>query len=555
MVIIKGKAVSDGVAIGRIVFFSKEKISVSPAHTDEPLSELERYKVAVANAQNDLTMLAQKAEESAGKEAAEIFEIHKMMLSDKDYTDEIKRMITDEKWICEYAIEQTSKKFSEIFLKMDNEYMNGRASDVLDISERMIRILTNKSDNFQQISSDDEKVIICAEDLAPSETVRLDKSKVIAFATRYGSAQSHTAILAGTMNIPAIIGLGEALSEDYDGMLAIADGSSGNLYIDPTPDILEEARERRRQSRLRRERLQKLRGMDNITIDGYRVMVYSNIGTPEDVQSAIDNDAGGIGLFRSEFLYLGKKTYPTEEEQYLAYKKVLRKMGDKKVVVRTLDIGADKCAEYFNLEQEENPAMGYRAIRICLTQTDIFKTQLRALLRASAFGKLSIMIPMVTSISEVRQTRKIMNEVKTELRAKGIDFDEAVEFGIMIETPAAVMISDILAREVDFFSIGTNDLTQYCLAIDRQNQRLEPYYDAQHTGVLRMIYKTIKNAHRARIWCGICGELAADLEVTEMLLSMGIDELSVSPSFVLPLREKIRSVNLDAIRDDCLGSL
>ena len=431
----------------------------------------------------------------------------------------------------------------------------GRASDVLDISERMIKFLTNKTDNFEQILSDDEKVIVCAEDLAPSETVRLDKSKVIAFATRYGSAQSHTAILAGTMNIPAIIGLGEALSEDYDGMMAVADGSSGNLYIDPTPDILEEARERRRQSILRRERLQKLRGMDNITTDGYRVMVYSNIGTPEDAQSVIENDGGGIGLFRSEFLYLGKTTYPTEEEQYVAYKKVLKKMGDKKVIVRTLDIGADKCAEYFNLEKEENPAMGYRAIRICLTRTDIFKTQMRALLRASAFGKLSIMIPMVTSVDEVRQTRKILNEVKTELRAKGIDFDEAVEFGIMIETPAAVMISDILAREVDFFSIGTNDLTQYCLAIDRQNQRLEPYYDARHTGVLRMIYKTIKNAHKARIWCGICGELAADLEMTEMLLSMGIDELSVSPSSVLPLREKIRSINLGAIREDCLGSL
>lgn len=554
MVRINGKAVSDGIAIGRIVFFNRQQVMVNAKHIDDEAAELERYRNASSAAKVELSGFVKLAETRAGKESAEIFEIHQMMLEDKDYVEEIERLITEEKWIAEYAISETAKKFSQIFLEMDNEYMNGRAADVADVSERMIRILSNKAEDINYLS-DDEKIIICADDLAPSETVQMDKSKVIAIATRYGSAQSHTAIIAGTMNIPAVIGLGEALSEDFDGMTAIVDGSDGSICIDPTPDVLETAKTRCRLATERREQLKRLKGMDNISIDGHRVMVYANIGSPDDLKSVIENDAGGIGLFRSEFLYLGSDTFPTEEEQFIAYKKVLSAMDGKKVIIRTLDIGADKCIDYFNLDSEQNPALGYRAIRICLSQRDIFKAQLRALLRASAYGKLSIMVPMIISIDEVRQTRIMINEVKTELRLKGIDFDEAIELGIMIETPAAVMISDLLAREVDFFSIGTNDLTQYCLAIDRQNQKLEPFYDPHHISVLRMIYKTIKNAHRARIWCGICGELAADLKMTEMFLSMGVDELSVSPASILPLREKIRSINVDAIRDDYLGGL
>ncbi len=554
MVRINGKAVSDGIAIGRIVFFNRKKISVSAKHTENEASEIKRYRDASRAAKIELSGFVRLAETKAGRESAEIFEIHQMMLDDRDYVDEIERLITEEKWVAEYAISQTAKKFSQLFLNMDNEYMNGRAADVADVSERLIRILSNKTEETSYLG-DDDKIIICADDLAPSETVQMDKSRVIAIATRYGSAQSHTAIIAGTMNIPAVIGLGEALSEDFDGMTAIVDGSDGSICIDPTPDVLEKAKTRCRLATQRREQLKRLKGMDNITIDGHRVMVYANIASPDDLKSVIENDAEGIGLFRSEFLYLGSDTYPSEEEQFNAYKKVLSAMDGKKVIIRTLDIGADKCIDYFDLDKEENPALGYRAIRICLSRRDIFKTQLRALLRASAYGKLSIMMPMIISVDEVRQTRIMINEVKTELRLKGIDFDEAIEIGIMIETPAAVMISDILAREVDFFSIGTNDLTQYCLAIDRQNQKLEPYYDPHHISVLRMIHKTIKNAHKARIWCGICGELAADLNMTEMFLSMGVDELSVSPSVILPLREKIRSINVDSIRDDFLGGL
>lgn len=554
MVRINGKAVSDGIAIGRIIFFNRNKITVSASHSDNESIELERYHCARDAAKAELLRFIELAETNAGKESAEIFEIHQMMLDDKDYIEETERLIKEEKWVAEYAISQTSEKFAQMFLSMDNEYMNGRAADVADVSNRMIRILSNKAEDIDYLY-DDEKIIICADDLAPSETVQMDKSKVIAIATRYGSAQSHTAILAGTMNIPALIGLGEALSDDFDGMTAIVDSSDGSLCIDPTPDVLEKAKARCRIAAKRREQLKQLKGMDNISIDGHRVMVYANITSPDDLKNVLENDAGGIGLFRSEFLYLRNDTFPSEEEQFTAYKKVLSAMDGKKVIIRTLDIGADKCIDYFNLDKEENPALGYRAIRICLSQRDIFKTQLRALLRASAYGKLSIMVPMITSIDEVRQTRIMINEVKTELRLKGIDFDEAIELGIMIETPAAVMISDLLAREVDFFSIGTNDLTQYCLAIDRQNQKLEPFYDPHHISVLRMIHKTIKNAHRARIWCGICGELAGDLKMTEMFLSMGVDELSVSPSSILPLREKIRSVNVDAIRDDYLGGL
>lgn len=555
MVRINGKAVSGGVAIGRILFWNKEKLSVSAESAEDAKTELERYRSVSEKTAGELAELTEKARSTAGDESAQIFEIHRMMLYDKDYIDEIERLITEEKYNAEYAVLQTSKKFSDMFSAMDSDYMKGRAADVIDISERLIRNMQNGGNlvNYAEESekkSGDEKLIICADDLAPSETVQMDKTKVMAIATRHGSAQSHTAILARTMNIPAIIGLGNALSEDYDGMTAVVDGDEGCVYVEPTHDVLAMASERKHLAEERIERLRRLKGMEDVTIDGHRVMVYANIGTPEDLPAVLENDAGGIGLFRSEFLYLGAEDYPTEDEQFAAYKKVLQGMDGKKVIIRTLDIGADKKIDYFDLDEEENPAMGYRAIRICLSRRDIFKTQLRALLRASAYGKLSVMIPMVTSVDEVRKTRAILNEVKTELRAAEIPFDGAVEFGIMIETPAAVMISDLLAREVDFFSIGTNDLTQYSLAIDRQNRKLEPYYNPHHLAILRMIQKTAESAHKARIWCGICGELAGDLEMTETFLAMGIDELSVSPPLVLPLREKIRSVNTEEIQSN-----
>ena len=478
-----------------------------------------------------------------------------MMLDDRDFVEMTEKIINDKKVNAEYAVYETSKEFSKIFSEMDNDYMKERAADVKDISERLIRILSEREDDNMSRNPDYNDAIICADELAPSETISLDKSRIIAFATRYGSAQSHTAILADTMNIPAIIGLGEALSDEYNEMPAVVDGYKGCIYIEPTPEIIEAAQRQKLEETKRLQRLYMLVGMDNITADGYRVMIYSNIGTPDDVNNVLKNDSGGIGLFRSEFLYLGSKDYPSEDEQFEAYKKVLSAMDGKKVIIRTMDIGADKNIGYFNLDKEENPALGFRALRICLSRRDIFRTQLRALLRASVYGKLSIMVPMITSVEEVRQTRAILNEVKTELRAAGIPFDGAVEFGIMIETPAAVMISDLLAREVDFFSIGTNDLTQYTLAIDRQNSKLEPYYDAHHTAVLRMIRMTVQSAHKARIWCGICGELAADLSMTETFMAMGVDELSVAPSATLPLREKVRSINVDAIRDNVLSSL
>ncbi len=555
MVRINGKAVSDGIAIGKIMFLSKDKISAKPEHISDIQAEIQRYKSASDRAIKELSVLSQVANQRVGKDGAEIFEIHQMMLCDKDFVACVEGLITDGQWSAEYAVEQTAKIFSDSFLAMDNDYMRGRASDILDVAERMIKILTNKTNDSYSISPDEEKVIICADDLSPSETVQLDKSKVVAFATRYGSSQSHTAILAATMNIPAIIGLGEELSDAYNGMLAIVDGSDGSMYIDPTQNALQIAQERHKQAIENYEKLLRLKGMENRTLDGHEIMVYSNIGTPDDVKSVLDNDAGGIGLFRSEFLYLGAENFPSEEEQFNAYKKVLCDMNGKRVIIRTLDIGADKCIDYFGLEAEQNPALGYRAIRICLSRREIFRTQLRALLRASTFGTLSIMLPMIISVDEVRQAKELINEVKAELRKEKIEFRDDIELGVMIETPASVMISELLAKEVDFFSIGTNDLTQYTLAIDRQNRNLEPYYDPHHLSVLRMIHHTIRSAHNANIWCGICGELASDLTMTESFLAMGIDELSVAPPYVLPLREKIRSVNVGAIREACLAKL
>ncbi len=555
MVRINGRSVSKGIAIGRLVFLERQENEVVKQTITDTRGEIDRYKNAAARAKEELSELEKKAVNEAGKSSAEIFEIHKMMLDDRDFIEMIEKIINDEKVNAEYAVYETSKEFSKIFSEMDNDYMKERAADVKDISERLIRILTDRDNEDMSQSEKYKDGIICADELAPSETISLDKSRIIAFATRYGSAQSHTAILADTMNIPAIIGLGEALSDEYNEMPAVVDGYKGCIYIEPTPEIIEAAQRQKLEETKRLQRLYMLVGMDNITVDGYRVMIYSNIGTPDDVNNVLKNDSGGIGLFRSEFLYLGSNDYPSEDEQFEAYKKVLSAMDGKKVIIRTMDIGADKNIGYFNLDKEENPALGFRAIRICLSRRDIFRTQLRALLRASVYGKLSVMVPMITSVEEVRQTRAILNEVKTELRAAGIPFDGAVEFGIMIETPAAVMISDLLAREVDFFSIGTNDLTQYTLAIDRQNSKLEPYYDAHHTAVLRMIRMTVQNAHKARIWCGICGELAADLSMTETFMAMGVDELSVAPSATLSLRERVRSINVDAIRDNVLSGL
>ena len=549
MIKINGKSVTKGIAIGKLAFISAQKSEISRQTISDKHSEIFRYQEAKARLTDELHRLFEKAKFEAGEKSAQIFEIHSMMLDDKDFNDLIENKIKDESINAEYAVKIAEDEFSDFLLSTNDEYMKARCADIHDISRRLIEILTKKESSRLSLS---ENSIICADELAPSETVKLDKSKVIAFATRFGSAQSHTAILAGSMNIPALIGLGSSLSTEYNGMLAVIDGYDGCLYIEPTPEILEKARHRLILDTEHKERLKKLKGLDNISEDGKRIMLYANIGTPNDVAEALENDAGGIGLFRSEFLYLKSDSLPTEEEQFIAYKSVLERMGNKKVIIRTLDIGADKNVEYLNLDKEENPAMGFRAIRLCLNNRDIFRTQLRALLRASAYGKLSIMIPMIISVDEVRQVRSILEEIKSELRGLDIPFDSAVEFGIMIETPAAVMISDLLAREVDFFSIGTNDLTQYSLAIDRQNRSLDPFFNPYHLSVKRMIKQTVENAHKARIWCGICGELASDLSMTETLLSLGVDELSVSAPAILPLREKIRSVNISGAKNEIL---
>ena len=543
MIEIHGNGVSSGCAVGKLFFLNKSRIDISRITVDDADREIKRYKATEEKTASELVALKEKAEQEAGAKNAEIFEVHKMMLESEDFSCEIVRYIEREKCNAEYAIDVVSKRLISILLQMDNEYMNERVADIKDITQRLLCILTDGETDLPNIP-EGEKLIICADDLSPSETVRMDKSKVIAFATRYGSSQSHTAILARTMNIPAIVGIGDRLSDSYNGDLAVVEGDSGCLFINPTEEVLKKADRKQKEIEKQRERLAMLAGMDNITIDGRRVLVYANIGTPDDVASVIDNDAGGIGLFRSEFLYLESRNYPTEEEQFKAYKTVAEKMKGKRVIIRTLDIGADKSIDYLELGKEENPALGFRAIRICLSRQEIFKMQLRAILRASAFGRISVMIPMITSVEEVLDTKKIIEEVKGELKDKGISFDEKIEFGIMIETPAAVMISDILAKEVDFFSIGTNDLTQYTLAIDRQNPLLEDFYRPKHKGILRMIKKTVDNAHREGIWCGICGEIAADLSMTEIFLSLGVDEFSVSPGMILPLREKIRSVNV-----------
>lgn len=537
MITLTGKSVFGGVEIGKIAFYKRNNQQIKRYHVDDTEAEVKRFEAAKAAAVEQLQSLHEKALKDVGEENAMIFEIHQMMLEDLDYLESILHIITNQEVNAEYAVATTADNFAAMFSAMDDAYMQGRAADVKDVSERILNILTGAGNaGF----STEEPAIIAADDLVPSETVQLDKEKVLGFATMYGSSNSHTAILARTMNIPAIIGLGEALKEEYDGAYAIIDGFDGKIYIDPDDETLEAMKKKQADDRAQKALLQELKGKENVTLSGQKINIYANIGNTSDVGSVLKNDAGGIGLFRSEFLYLENDTFPTEEQQFQVYKTVAENMAGKKVIIRTLDIGADKQADYFNLPHEENPALGYRAIRICLTQTDIFKTQLRALLRASAYGQIAIMFPMIISVGEVKRIKEIMEEVKAELREAGIPFNENIETGIMIETPAAVMVSHELAKEVDFFSVGTNDLTQYTLAIDRQNPKLDDFYDPHHPAVLAMIKMAADNAHAEGKWIGICGELGADLELTETFLEMGIDELSVSPSMILPVRKKVR---------------
>lgn len=548
MKILHGKGVSGGIAIGIVKFHKREDIFVKRIHVENPEKEMERFSKAREITLSQLKNLYEKALKEVGETNAQIFEIHQMMLSDSDYLESIENFIRSQNLNAEYAVSLTSDNFSEMFSSMDNEYMQGRSADIKDISARLIKNLMNKPENN---NITEKNSIIFAKDLAPSETVQMNKSEISGFCTAEGSANSHTAILARTMNIPAIIGIGSELSENFDGMEAIADGFSGTVYINPDEKTKSEMLRKRDNELLKRKLLQNLKDKENITPDGQKINIYANIGGLSDLGSVLENDAGGIGLFRSEFLYLESNDFPDEETQFLCYKKVLECMAGKKVIIRTLDIGADKQIDYFKLKKEENPALGCRAVRICLKNPDIFKVQLRALYRASVFGNLGIMFPMIISPEEVTQIKKIVSEVKNELKNSGIPFSSDVETGIMIETPASVMISDILAKEVDFFSIGTNDLTQYTLALDRQNPELENFCNTHHKAILRMIKTVVENAHKNGIWTGICGELGGDLELTEFFLAVGTDELSVSPALILPLREKVRNMRTDS-REDIL---
>ena len=537
MITLEGKSVFGGVAIGKIQFYKRNEITIKRTRVEDVEAEVERFQNAKAKTLELLKGLYEKALEDVGEANAMIFEAHQLMLEDPDYVESIENIIRTQDVNAEYAIGATADNFAAIFEAMNEAYMQGRAADVRDVSERLLQALSSQNETVMVM---DEPVIIAADDLVPSETVQLDKEKVLSFVTMYGSANSHTAILARTMNIPAVIGLGEALKEEYDGKVAIVDGVDGKVYIDPDEETMASMQKKQKKDQEQKELLNQLKGKENVTKSGQKVNVYANIGNLADVGAVLKNDAGGIGLFRSEFLYLESDTYPTEEQQFAVYKKVAETMAGKKVIIRTLDIGADKQVDYFKLDKEDNPALGYRAIRICLTRPEIFKTQLRALYRASAYGQISIMFPMIISVAEVKKIKEIVEEVKAELRTEGAAFREDVELGIMIETPAAVMVSRELAKEVDFFSVGTNDLTQYTLAIDRQNQKLEDFYDSHHPAVLAMIRMAAESAHAEGKWIGICGELGADVTLTETFLKMGIDELSVAPGMVLKVRQKIR---------------
>ncbi len=536
MQVYSGKSVFRGIAIGKISVYRKNEQQVKRVRTEDTKGELARYEAAKAAAIEQLQELYQKALKEVGEANAAIFEIHQMMLDDGDYNESVENIIETQKVNAEYAVAVTGDNFAQMFRAMDDDYMRERAADVKDISERVLSIL-NGGQKGKVVT--DEPVIIVADDLAPSETVQLEKDMVLSFVTVHGSVNSHTAILARTMAIPALIGTEELpLDDTVDGKLAVVDGLNGKIYVEPDAQTLEEMKKRRQAELEKKELLQLLKGKENVTLDGKKIMLYANIGNIKDLATVIQNDAGGIGLFRSEFIYLEKDRYPTEEEQFSIYKTAVETMAGKRVIIRTLDIGADKQCEYFKMDKEENPALGYRAIRICLTRPEIFKTQLRALFRASAYGNLAIMYPMITSLWEVKRIKEIVEEVKAELTAEQLEFGNPQQ-GIMIETPAAVMMSEELAKEVDFFSIGTNDLTQYTLAIDRQNPKLDKFYDAHHPAVLSMIRMTVENAHKAGIWAGICGELGADTSLTKEFLAMGVDELSVSPGSILPIRKII----------------
>jgi len=532
-----GKTVFDGVAVGKIVFYGKKEEVVKRERIDDIEAEIKRLEEALKTSVAQLEKLYEKALVEVGEANAAIFEIHQMMLQDEDYLDAIRNMIRTQNVNAEYATANTGDHFSQMFASMEDDYMRARAADVKDISERLIRVLAGIEEKELE---GNEPVIIIAEDLAPSETVQLDKSKVLAFVTRLGSSNSHTAILARTMNIPALIGV--EIDPAWDGMMGAVDGAKATIYLEPDEDTLTLIAQKKLRQDAYKKMLLELKGKETVTPDGRKINLYANIGNIGDAGAALYNDAEGIGLFRSEFLYLEKDHYPTEEEQFQAYKAVAETMAGKKVIIRTLDIGADKQVDYFEMEKEENPAMGYRAIRICLDRTQIFKTQLRALFRASAYGNISIMYPMIISVQEVQEIKQIVSEVKQELTQQGIAFSD-VEQGIMIETPAAAIISDLLAKEVDFFSIGTNDLTQYTLAIDRQNPKLDSIYNPHHEAVLRLIEMVTRNGHQEGIWVGICGELAADTTLTERFIEMGIDELSVSPTFLLGVRKAVRECN------------
>lgn len=542
MTTLKGKGVYGAIALGRISVFTRREASVKRTHIEDIEAEKARLEKAKEKATEQLRTIYEKALKEVGEANAQIFEIHQMMIEDEDYNESIASIIGTQSVNAEYAVAVTADNFSEMFASMDDAYMQARSADVKDISNRIISCLSD-GDGSDDVS--DEKVIICADDLAPSETVQLDKDKVLAFVTAFGSSNSHTAILARNMNIPAVIGVGtELLNTVKSGVFAAVDGYTGEIFIDPDKETVGRLEKKRKEDEEKKHLLQELKGKENVTLDGRKINIYANIGSVDNIGAVLANDAGGIGLFRSEFLYLESSDYPTEEQQFAAYKRVLESMAGKKVIIRTLDIGADKQVDYFGLEKEENPALGYRAIRICLTRPEIFRTQLRALYRASAYGNLSIMFPMITSVSEVEKILAMCGEVREQLKSEGVEVSDNVELGIMIETPAAAIISDRLAPMVDFFSIGTNDLTQYTLACDRQNANIEQFIDTHHEAILRLIEMSAENAHKHGAWIGICGELAADTSLTETFLRMGIDELSVSPTFVLKVRDAVRKCDL-----------
>lgn len=537
-----GKGVYGAIAIGKISVLKKNDAAVTRVHVEDAAAEKARVEKAKQAAAEQLQAIHDKALKEVGEANAQIFEIHIMMLEDEDYNESIANIIDTQQVNAEYAVAVTSDNFAEMFAAMDDAYMQARSADVRDISNRIIANLTGTADSSAESC---DSMIVCADDLAPSETVALDKDKVLAFVTAHGSSNSHTAILARNMNIPAVIGMGdEFLTEISSGTPAIVDGYTGTVIVDPDEATVGEYTEKRTSDEEKKRLLQELKGKENVTVDGRKINIYANISGIDNIGAVLLNDAGGIGLFRSEFLYLENSDFPTEEQQFHAYKRVLESMAGKKVIIRTLDIGADKQVGYFGLKKEENPALGYRAIRICLTRPEIFKTQLRALYRASVYGNLGIMFPMITSVKEVERIKEICEEVKAELRSDGIEYSDKIELGIMIETPAAALISDRLAPMVDFFSVGTNDLTQYTLACDRQNPDIEEFIDTHHEAILRLIEMSAENAHKNGAWIGICGELAADTTLTERFLRMGIDELSVSPSFVLKVRDAVRRTDL-----------